>query len=414
MQAEDGKRDAQESRGLGDVYKRQGIIRNDSDKPLNGLELTVELRDSNGKSLLLEGEKVVESLPGSTMFYTIQPGESTPFDFYTSIETGVPTDYVVTVTNSYVGEILTRPEFSIENAILSEGEDGKYYITGELVNKSSKSVYISTIAGTLLDDDDNLVATSDSYNHSYMLAANGDQNAMDRTPFSLDIDAPTDGSFSQWDIFIESYEQEGFELAPIYIEFTNNYFDEWDDFHIVGTLTNQGDVTYYTSLVAGLYDSDEMVLDAGTSSVSAYLAPGETVPFDISYFSVLGFDDTYRDSLSTFTVQIDPYWTYEVDYQLVDLSVANESVTFDQYGMWTIKGDVTNSTSQNLSSATIMVGLFDTDGNLMATNYAYIYPEKEVFAPGETLSFEAYVWIDPDVDPATYQHDFLVQGVVSE
>ena len=36
FQAEDGIRDAQESRGLGDVYKRQPVIRYSDDPPAGG------------------------------------------------------------------------------------------------------------------------------------------------------------------------------------------------------------------------------------------------------------------------------------------------------------------------------------------------------------------------------------------
>ncbi len=60
-----------------------------------------------------------------------------------------------------------------------------------------------------------------------------------------------------------------------------------------------------------------------------YILPGETVPFEISYFYILEEGDN-MDRFETFTVQIDPYWTAtRWTYDLVDLAVTNEDVTYD-------------------------------------------------------------------------------------
>ena len=61
------------------------------------------------------------------------------------------------------------------------------------------------------------------------------------------------------------------------------------------------------------------------------------------------------DRFETFTVQIDPYWTYEVDYDLVDLAVTNEDATYDSSGMWTIKGEVTNNSGSDLTLSLIHI-----------------------------------------------------------
>ncbi|HQH36893.1 MAG TPA: FxLYD domain-containing protein, partial [Anaerolineaceae bacterium] len=197
------------------------------------------------------------------------------------------------------------------------------------------------------------------------------------------------------------------------IAFTNNYLDEWDSFHLVGTLTNETEdnVVYSTSLITGLYDGNGVVLDARTSSVPMYILPGETVPFEISYFYILEEGDN-MDRFETFTVQIDPYWTYEVDYDLVDLAVTNEDATYDSSGMWTIKGEVTNNSGSDLTSATVVAGLFDAEDTLVAMHWTYIWPDGEVIADGETYDFEIYIYVDPSLDPANLFYDFIVQGVL--
>ena len=396
-----------------DYYHVVGILRNDSSEPVSGLELDVEIRDASGKSLLMDGDASVEFLTAYPSFYTLQPGEEAPFDFYTSIESGEPSDYVVTITEGYEGDSEDRPSLSVENTQLITDGDGSYYLTGELVNDHNEGVYIASLVGALFADDGTMVATSSSYDKAYSLMPAGDERGMDRTPFSISMDAPEDGDFTDWQVYIESSEDDDVVVAPISIAFTNNYLDEWDSFHLVGTLTNETEdnVVYSTSLITGLYDGNGVVLDARTSSVPMYILPGETVPFEISYFYILEEGDN-MDRFETFTVQIDPYWTYEVDYDLVDLAVTNEDATYDSSGMWTIKGEVTNNSGSDLTSATVVAGLFDAEDTLVAMNWTYIWPDGEVIADGETYDFEIYIYADPSLDPANLFYDFIVQGVL--
>ena len=103
---------------------------------------------------------------------------------------------------------------------------------------------------------------------------------------------------------------------------------DFGDFHIVGVIENQGTDTYYTSLLGGVYDANGLVVDAGTVSVPLYIKAGEVVPFDVSYWNLVSWNDEISASIDTFTVQIDPYWTYTVDYDLVDLT--NVTTTKDE------------------------------------------------------------------------------------
>jgi hypothetical protein len=48
-------------------------------------------------------------------FYTLQPGRKHRLIFYTSIESGEPSDYVVTITEGYEGDSEDRPSLSVEN-----------------------------------------------------------------------------------------------------------------------------------------------------------------------------------------------------------------------------------------------------------------------------------------------------------
>lgn len=96
----------------------------------------------------------------------------------------------------------------------------------------------------------------------------------------------------------------------------------------------------------------------------------------------------------------------------MDLAVTNEDATYDSSGMWTIKGEVTNNSGSDLTSATVVAGLFDAEDTLVAMHWTYIWPDGEVIADGETYDFEIYIYVDPSLDPANLFYDFIVQGVL--
>jgi hypothetical protein len=393
-------------------YYVTGILTNNTSQVVNNIELSIEIKDASGNSLLTdENDAVVPYLTFYPMLYTLAPGDSTPFQYYLSGDAGAADTYTVKV-ETFDTTSVDRGQAQAENVYVYYDGDGTIYLSGELVNQDNDWIYINGLAGGILDTSDTLVTADWTFTYSSALAPAGDPNGFDRTPFVLSMTAP-DIEFGDWTLYwdVEAIDQPA--QYDITISLVNNYFDNYGDFHIIGTVANNTDTYLTTRLVAGLYDSAGNVIDADYASLPIVLVPGEIgAPFDISYFSSVNWNDDVAAMLDTFTVQVDWYSTYEPYYDVVELETADD--TYDQDGSTlTFTGNVTNTSTQNLSGMTVLLYIVDKDGNVVAVNSTYLWPEGDSIAPNATLPYEITIYGDPSVEfNADYTFFTYVQGDV--
>jgi hypothetical protein len=393
-------------------YNVVGELQNGTDRVLNSIELTIEIKDASGNSLLKDdNSNVVPTLTFQPLLYTLAPGEASPFEYYLSADAGQPANYNVTITGQQTGQA-DRANLTVENAQLVDDGQGTLYLTGELVNQGSQWAHINTLAGAALDNNDVILSTDLTSTYTTELAPTGDQAERDRTPFVISFPSPSGVEAAQWVKYVEADMIDAPTEYPIKVELINSYFDSYKDFHIVALLTNTGSDNLHTLVVAGLYADDNTVLDADWSFAPIVLGPGESVPVDIYSFSSVNYSDTQAGRVSTFTVQTDPYSTYPATYEVVVLSTKNDQVQKNS-DSWTITGDVTNASSQKLSSETVIVAIYD-DGNLVATDYTYISPTGDSIASGETNSYEVTIYLDPNEDASNFTFKTIVQGDVTQ
>jgi hypothetical protein len=394
-------------------YHVVGELQNGTDRVLTSIELTIEIKDASGNSLLKDdNSNVVPTLTFQPLLYTLTPGEASPFEYYLSADAGQPATYNVTITGQQTGQA-DRANLTVENTQLVDDGQGTLYLTGELVNQGSQWAHINTLAGAALDNKDAVVSTDWTSTYTTELAPTGDQAGRDRTPFVISFPSPSGVEAAQWVTYVDADVIDAPTEYPIQIELSNTYFDSWGDFHIVALLTNTGSDNLKTIVVAGLYADDNTVLDADWSFAPIVLSPGESVPVDISSFSSVNYSDTQAGRVSTFTVQTDPYSTYPSLYDVVVLSTKNDQVQKNS-DSWTITGDVTNTSSQKLSSETVIVAIYDGQGNLVATEYDYVYPAGDNIASNETNSYEVTIYLDPDVDAMDFTFQTIIQGDVTQ
>jgi hypothetical protein len=394
-------------------YHVAGELQNGTDRVLASIELTIEIKDASGNSLLKDdNDNIVPSLTFQPMLYTLAPGEASPFEYYVSSDAGQPSAYNVTITGQQTGQV-NRANLTVENAQLVDDGQGTLYLSGELVNQGNQWAHVNTLAGAALDSNDKVLSTDWTSTYTTELAPAGDQAERDRTPFVISFSTPPGVELAQWATYMDAEVIDAPTEYPIQVELANNYFDGYKDFHIVATLTNTGTDNLHTLVVAGLYADDNTVLDADWQFVPIIIAPGESVPVDIHSFSSVNFSDTQAGRVSTFTVQTDPYSTYPATYEVVALTTKNDQVQKES-GSWTITGDVTNTSSQKLSSETVVVAIYDGQGNLAATDYTYISPTGDSIASGETNSYEVTIYLDPNVDTTNFMFKTIVQGDVTQ
>jgi hypothetical protein len=345
------------------------------------------------------------------MLYTLDAGDSSPFAYYLGVPTATPANHNVTVLG-YSEGFADRGELQHENVQLVEDGYGNYYLTGELVNTSNQWVHINALAGGVLDDANTVLSADWTSTYTAELAPTGDESLRDRTPFAIDFPIPTQEA-TQWSIWWDADINADVVDYPLIVDVTNSYFDEYGDAHLVGFVTNSTEQTLTTSLVGGLYDAEGLVLDAGYTFLGMPMAPGEAVPFDISYFGVVNYSDTQAALVDSYSVQFDTWSTYEPYYSYADLTYSGETVQ-KSGGSWTVSGTATNSSTNNLSGITVLVAVFDGADNLVAYNYSYSYPEGEFYAPGDTATYDVYLYLDPTADTSGYYTQTVVIGDISE
>ncbi len=395
-------------------YHVVGTIHNGTGQPINSIQLNLELKDANGKSLLRDSNnQPADTVQFSPALDTLGPDEVSPFDY--SVNTAdvgepAPNGFKVTVASSQPAQV-TRAKVTIQGIQMVADNSGSLYITGELVNQDSKGAEIASFAGAALDDQGNVVASNDSGSLTRTLAPAGDSSGNDRTPFSIRLDSPGDAA-KQPMIYLDAQEADPYTASKVTFQVTNAYFDENKDYHVVGSMTNNDSQTLTVRLVAGLYAKDGTPLDADTVDSAFDLASGQSVPFDFQSFSVVDGLPDVAAKLDHYAVQVDPYWTFKSDANIVELQGADDQKTDNGNGQWDYSGTITNTSGKQLSSVTVVVAAYDAQNKLVAVAITDANSKGSVIAVNEKDTYDATFYFDPGVDATNFTFKVLAQGIV--
>lgn len=386
-----------------------GEVLNTSDTAVDFIELLVEVKDANGNSLLVdENGSPTDTQVIYPMISVLAAGDSSPFSFYLDTSTyGAPATYDVLV-GSYEVTDVQRADLSFENVQMIDGGDGYLYLSGDLVNQTSNWVYIASVAGGALDDSNSVLSADWSFDYASMLAPAGDANSQDRTPFAVSFQYPP-GDVTQWSIWWDAQVYDGDPQYPLTLEVTYTYFDDYGSVHLVGIVSNEGTETVNTSVVAGLYAEDGTCLDASYTYMPYAVKPGESVPFDVTYFSSVNYNDEQAALVDTYTIQVDYWATYPSYYTQTLLESSNASLS-KSGANWTVTGNFTNTSDKNVLDAIVVAMVFDASDNLVGLGYTYRYPTGENYAPGAGDTFDIYLYLDPSADLTNYEIQIVVVG----
>ncbi len=396
-----------------DYFHVVGLIYNDTENAVSSIELTLQLADGSGDTVLTDSDdEAVDEVTFSPLLYTLGQGETAPFDYYVSTDSADTKDWQgnVTVTD-YSDTTVDRADVAVENTNLAVDKYGTIYLTGELVNESNEPVSVNGLAGVLLAEDGTALAADSSYNVARYLAAAGDAGGNDRSPFSISLDGPAPDADSRI-FFVDVDKTDEIDTtADLTVSIKNNYLDDYSSVHLAAVVTNSGDTVLSVGLVAGVYAADGTVLDAAYTSVQIYIGPGESVPVNFDNFYTINGDDDLIAEIDSFTVQFDPYWTYESSSEVEALETANET-SENSDGYVTFTGDVVNSSTSDISSATVLLALLDPDGNVYTSGWTGAYPEDGTLSPGETVEFQLSLYLPADLDTSDFTFITFVQGYV--
>ena len=387
-----------------------GEIKNGEPQTLTDMELTLIVKDADGKTLLSDpNQKPVDSLIFSPEMNNLAAGETSPFETIVDAIVGIPAKFDVTVTGQQTST-LVRPKIRIMHTQMKPSTNNSYFITGEVVNLSDQPVRIHALAGAMLDSNNNVISSAASLDYSAYLEPAGDSNDMDTTPFIIMVDNPG-SSPAHWKTYLDAEAIDPINGFDVSIDISNHYMDDNNIIHIIGSVTNNTQSVLLMTIVAGLYDGDGSVLDAYASITPVHVAPGENVPYDISTFGNVNNNATEAARLDNFSVQIDSDNTWEPSIETVDLSASNGKVEKNG-NTWTFTGQVTNTSAQVLSSETVVVTMYDENNTIMAMNWLDLFPSGNSIASGEVLDYSIDVYLDPEGESSNYTYITLVQGDV--
>ena len=397
-------------------YHVVGEVFNGAEQPLTGIELQVNVADASGQPAVDGDDRPLDGETFSPLLYTLAPGESAPFDFFRILPDRADTagwEASVSVANQTTAE-LERAAVEVTNGRVVTNDNGTTYITGEVFNRAATPAKISGLAAALKAADGRVLAANASSDYMVLLAPAGDPSGGDHTPFVLSIDGPAD-SGSQAAFYVDAeVATPQTAAADVAVRVTHRFSDEFDDLHLGATITNNGAQMLTVRLVAGLYAADGAVLDAASDSAPIYVAPGATVPVSFEYFDRLNRRAEDQALIDRVTVQVDPFWTYPITYAVAELHTANEVKEPVGTAQYSFRGDVVNSSEAELTSATLILAIYDGANNLVSSGWTNVYPQDETFSPGETLPFDMSVYLPTDTDLSNFTFTTIVQGYVKE
>ncbi len=388
-----------------------GEVRNDSPQPLTDIQMEVEIGDAAGASLLVDaaGNRVA-ALLFAPMLVTLAPGEVAPFAYSYDMRLGTPAAYQVTIAGYRAGTA-ERANLVVEHLTLTDDGRGALYLTGEILNAGSEWVRIHALAGGVLDAEGVLLSADWTPVFMTMLAPAGDIGGRDRTPFVVQFPHPGAGARTPT-VYLDADLSDPPPAAPVAVDNTNAYFDQYGAYHLVGALTNQTDRPLDLVLVAGLYAADGTVLDAAAQPLPLTLLPGERLPFEVSSFSSLDFNPALAGRLLSHAVRVDA-GRLSGPQAPVRLVTSGDQVT--QAGSTlTVSGAVTNASGGPLAQITVLAALVDEAGAPLASGYAYIFPPAgaDSIGPGEARPYEIHIEMAPGVEGSQMLLVTLAQGEI--
>jgi hypothetical protein len=288
--------------------------------------------------------------------------------------------------------------------VLTIDDEGDIHVTGELVNIGAQPLTVNGLAAAAFDVNGEIV-TAD-----FMDAAIRYLDPGESGPFRITMIRPIESvesvaSYELYSDVIPAQEEETVEL--IFSENQYPYIDTFDSFHLVGEITNNADKVLNISMIAAIYDAEGNVIDASAQDIFVSAAPGETLPFDFDSWGPLNYSAAAIAKADTYSVQWDPYWTWESPFEYVNLTTQNDNNQYDDFqGIFT--GEVVNTSGELINSVIVIVSLYDqASGEIIATDYTGIWDE---IPDGGSSSYTVAVDLEPEFDPESVEYVIIVKG----
>ncbi len=385
------------------TWRLLGEVANGTEAAAVNVSLQIEWFDASGQLLDTDTAYILTS--------NIAPGETAPFT-YNIYDTGVPlASFTATVVDFTSSNDLARATLDLEHAAFTIDDYGDFHCTGELVNNTNEPVLIESLAATILDNN-RAIFSADSYWAVTRYLEPGESTPYRISPLGAEGAVVSD-YFCY--VYIDAVVTEPVPGNAVAFKDTDGDGDNSNDVlyfvdslgysHLVGEVVNNGDEAMNVRLIGGLYNAEGNVIDVDFNSVPVPLDPGETLSFDFTTLSATNYNTALRDETASFTVQVDPYWTYAAITEYVFLETRNGSATEDG-GIITETVDVVNSQTFDVEYAYVVASVTDPAGQVAG----YSYSTTDPVAAGASVKTQITIYVDPALDPAELKVNLIVKA----
>lgn len=391
-------------------YHIVGSVQNNADTAVNKVELALTAKDAEGKTMLRDySGNPVESITINPILWTIEPGQASPFAYSFSLDNGQPAAFAVELLNYQTTEA-RETQVEVQHGQMVTGDNGMVYLTGELVNLGKTRLDIKGMAGAALDKDNQVVAANTYEAGAGYLAPAGDARGNDRIPFRFMLTGPAPTA-ENWAVYVDASPAQAEEIIPLELSEPYTYVDAAGSVHVVGSVINKTEDTIELYLLVGLYAADGTVLDAEVITLPYALQPGQSVPYSLNSFSGVDHVARQADKIAQTKVWVTTAMVNN-NYEYVSMKTDNDQPKQTD-GVWSFSGEATNNSDKTLSWATVVVALYDQEGQLLATYDTDIYGETGMIEPNSTTAYALELNVPADLDPAKVTVKTLAQGMVN-
>ncbi len=374
-----------------------GLVTNYTDRAVDSVEVEITVFDADNNALFSDVT--------STGLSTLMPAETTPFAYQVSEDLAEADHYTAAIVGQSVAET-ERVTIKLDGTMLTIDDAGDLHITGLLVNNTDTPVEISNISAATFRMDEELF-TAETIQAALVRHLDPGEDG----PFRVTMTGPDEGTanITDYQIYVDAETAAPAEPYDLVISENNTYYmDAYDYFHLVGEITNNSDLYLSVSLVSGIYDVDGNALDAASTDLPTFsLGPGETMPYDFSYWGPLNDKTGLIDDAASYTVQWDPYWTWESFSVHAKLTTQNDTNEVSSTRV-TFTGEILNNSGEEVTSATVIVNLYDVEtGELVATGYGGVY---DTIPANGVADYTAWIDIPAEFDFDSVHYTITVYG----
>ena len=380
-----------------------GEIRNDNFFPTQSIILKIRITDADGKTILKDSKgKPIKEVLFRPFLKILFPGESSGFNYSLSPMMGTAVAYEVTFSSA-VKVDAERADVWIEHAQIQKSLYGTSFLIGELVNHGIQPAEIEGLGAAILNESGKVLDANAASDMVQYLAPAGDPRNMDRGAFAI----PLRGSFGsdfKWEPFLSAVIAPVKPSPPLQISISNPYVDSLGYFHLAGMIENLGSNQLSFPMIGSVQDSEGTVLDATDYYLPVDLPAGSEMPFDLVDWKVINNNLSLQNLISKTQIQIDPSRTINSSRRYWNLFLSNVEEQMNDQWVWTFQGRVNNFWTETFQKIVVIVSIFNSKNELVATNFQRIYPINPLVSLGRNAHFDLEIHLNPNTDPSGYSY----------